>query len=251
VSSPVRLFSPGRSSTRTPTIATSTSPTGRDRASPPISIVIPCGPGETAWRGLLATLGDAPFPHESILAGCEPPPDALPDAHGIRWIEGPPNRAAQLNAGIAAARYEQLWLLHADSRPSSDVMRAAAEFVEHDRLAWFPLRFEPARPVAVRLNALGANLRSRWLDLPFGDQGFRLQRATVDRLGGFDPGVRPGEDLDFVVRARAAGVRLERRRPSLATSPRRYADAGWWRTTARYVGLTWTLWRDSRRRLAS
>ncbi|NKI35514.1 hypothetical protein HFP89_10080 [Wenzhouxiangella sp. XN79A] len=152
---------------------------------------------------------------------------------------------------MAAASHDQLWLLHADSRPSPAVLRAAGEPVGPDRLAWFPLCFEPARPPAVRLNALGANLRSRWLGLPFGDQGFRLDRDTFERLGGFDPGVRPGEDLDFVVRARAAGVRLARRRPPLATSPRRYADAGWWPTTVRYVGLTWTLWRDSRRRLAS
>jgi hypothetical protein len=234
---------------RNPTIERPTPLAESVGAVPPISIVIPCGPGESAWRGLLTTLEAAPFDHECILAGCEAAPADLPERPGLRWIEAPANRAAQLNAGIAAARHPQLWLLHADSRPSPSALHAAASPVDPGVLAWFPLRFEPARPAAVRLNALGANLRSRWLGLPFGDQGFRLQRETFDRLGGFDPAVRPGEDLDFAVRARAAGVRLQGLRTSLATSSRRYADVGWWRTTTRYVGLTWTLWRDSRRRL--
>lgn len=217
---------------------------------PPISIVIPCGPGEIAWRGLLTRLEAAPFENQVVISACEAVPNDLPDRDGLLWIEGPADRAAQLNAGVAASSHPQLWLLHADSRPSQEVLASAGDPAESNQLAWFPLRFRPARPAAVRLNAWGANLRSRWLGLPFGDQGFRLTRSTFDRLNGFDPTVRPGEDLDFVVRARAAGIRLVRRPPALDTSPRRYAEAGWWSTTARYLRLTWTLWRDSRRRLA-
>ena len=54
--------------------------------------------------------------------------------------------------------------------------------------------------LAMQLNAAGANLRSRWLGLPFGDQGLVLPRASFERLGGFDPALRYGEDHALVWR---------------------------------------------------
>lgn len=195
-------------------------------------------------------LRNLPVPYEVVLSGCEQPPAELDPAsapRGTTWISGEAGRPLQLDRGIGAARADQLWLLHADARPSGSVLTAAAEPIGTDRLAWFPLRFAPARPAWVRFNAFGANLRSRWLGLPFGDQGWRLHRNTYQRLGGFDPRWTRGEDLEFVVRARRAGVRLQRLDAPLATSPRRYADRGWWRTTGEHLRLTWSMWRSARR----
>jgi len=211
---------------------------------------VPVGPGDRAWRGLLPLLADLPVPFEVVLSGCEPPPDDLSPAGApasVRWCAEKTGRARQLHHGIESARTDQLWLLHADARPSTQVLAAAAEPIAADVLGWFPLRFEPPRPAAARLNAWGANLRSRFLGLPFGDQGWRLHRDTYQRVGGFDPDWPRGEDLEFAVRARDRGVRLERYRPTLATSPRRYAEQGWWRTTAEHLRLTRTMWRDARR----
>lgn len=96
----------------------------------------------------------------------------------------------------------------------------------------------------------GANLRARWLGVPFGDQGFVLRAAGFRALGGFDERASYSEDHLFVWTAREAGI------PgpvagAVATSARKYARLGWARTTLLYWGLTfeqaWPAWRRLRR----
>lgn len=215
-----------------------------------LSIVVPVGPGDRSWRDLLPCLDGLTVPFEVVLSACETTPaDLIPEGAplGVSWLDGEAGRPTQLNRGIQAARANQLWILHADARPSPEVLKSASEPIEPDVLGWFPLEFDPPDPPLIRLNALGANLRSRWLGLPFGDQGWRLTRTTLDRLGGFDPHWARGEDLEFVVRARREGIRLHRFPAALATSPRRYAERGWWPTTREHLRLTRTMWRDARR----
>ncbi|MBY6205739.1 hypothetical protein [Halomonas denitrificans] len=214
-----------------------------------LSVIVPVGPGDRAWRTLLHALGALATPHEIVLSACEAAPDdldAFAPPFGIRWLHAEAGRPIQLNRGVQAARSDQLWLLHADAMPSAAALAEAAPPVERGVLAWYPLRFDPPRPPWVRLNAIGANLRSRWLHLPFGDQGWRLTRATIDTVGGFDPAWTRGEDLEFAVRARRHGVRFRRFRTPLATSPRRYADRGWAATTFEHLRLTRSMWRRAR-----
>lgn len=238
-----RLFSTGSSPTRA-TIKT----------SPPnqLSIVVPVGVDDRAWRDLLPCLQSLPMPYQVVLSACEPPPGDLPANDGgmsLSWLTGQPGRSAQLNRGIRAAQSNQLWLLHADSRPSDEVVQESTVVINDDTLGWYPLRFDPPEPALVRINALGANLRSRWLGLPFGDQGWRLTRVAFERVGGFDPAWSRGEDLEFAVRARRSGLHFHRYQAALATSPRRYAEHGWWRTTREHLRLTNRMWRDARRGL--
>lgn len=74
-----------------------------------------------------------------------------------------------------------------------------------------------------------------------------MPAATFHRLAGFDEAVALGEDLDLVVRSRAAGVELVGLRAALVTSARRYRGK-WLRTTLRHVMLTWMLAHQARRR---
>lgn len=208
----------------------------------PLSIVIPVGPGDDAWRGLLTDLAALPANCEVIVAATEADPapaDLPPLAAGLRWLTAPRGRARQLNAGARAARHPRLCFLHADSRlPPASLARLLSADLDH-ALAYFDLRFLPGGPAMMWLNALGARLRSRWLGLPFGDQGFALRRAVFEQLGGFEETQERGEDHAFVWTARRAGVRLLPLRASIHTSARRYAEFGWWRTTCHHLGLTW------------
>ena len=100
----------------------------------------------------------------------------------------------------------------------------------------------------MHLNALGVFVRSRWLGLPFGDQGFFLARAVFERLGGFDTAVPFGEDHALVWAARRAGVAIVPAGAPLYTSARKYAEGGWLATTARHVWWTTAqVWREARR----
>jgi hypothetical protein len=71
----------------------------------------------------------------------------------------------------------------------------------------FRLRIDAPRAV-YRLVEWGTNLRSRWLGLPYGDQGLVVSRATYRAAGGYPPWPLL-EDVALVsVLARTVGVRL-------------------------------------------
>lgn len=220
--------------------------------APAIGIVVPVAPDDAAWRRLLPRLAPLHGRCEIIIAAGQPRPDALPTVPDmqLKWIESAPGRARQQNAGARAVRARLLWFLHADSLPDG---RAIASMLRldpdrFDALGWFDLRFHDGN-AAHRLNALGANLRSRLLSLPFGDQGLVLPTARFDALGGFDESLARGEDLDLVVRARHARIPLRKLAGAIATSARRYRTEGWLRTTATHLRLTRSLRRDALGRL--
>ena len=209
-----------------------------------LSVIVPVGPGDRAWTGLLHDLAALDAGAEIILvapAGAAPPGfDAR--AYGLqvpaRWLEAPAGRAHQQNAGAAAADGDMLWFLHADSRIPARTLAAALGFARDDALGYFRLRYLDDGPWAARLNGFGAGVRSRWAGLPFGDQGFLLSRRTFARLGGFDASLPAGEDHALVWTARIAGLALVDLGQPLHSSARRYREQGWLRTTLRHARLT-------------
>lgn len=222
-----------------------------------LSIVIPVGPGDDAYHDLLQCLAGFPAPCEIVLSTCRPLladwPE--PDANRLVQVSGPAGRAGQLNRGIRAASARCLWLMHADNRPDAATMAAAAEFARECgtpdgpmKLGWFALAFVPGGPRLAMLNAAGANWRSRLFRLPFGDQAWLMNREAFEHIGGFDETFGRGEDLDFILRARRAGIRLCRLQPAIRTSARRYHEQGWLRTTLAHLWLTLRLWLKSTRR---
>jgi hypothetical protein len=220
------------------------------RSTAELSIVIPVAPNERAWPALLERLGPLSIAHEIVLSSAGPP---LRNAGVARIVHGRPGRAAQLNRGVAAARAPWLWLLHADSRPDSRALTAVAAYMRCnaecvDRFGWFAVEFDDEGPAPMRLNAAGANLRSRVLALPFGDQAWLMPRHVFERVGEFNESFGRGEDLEFVVRARRAGVRPEPVGAAMKTSARRYREQGWTATTLEHLRLTLSQWRRARRR---
>jgi hypothetical protein len=222
-----------------------------------VAVVVPIGPGDRAWRGLLPELAPLPASAQVILVAAVA--DDLPRADdvsaaalaaGLVTMTAPRGRALQQNAGARAAARPWLWFLHADSRlaPSTLAALAAAMTRAPDALGYFDLRFASDGPVAAQANALGAWIRSRGFGLPFGDQGFFLRRAVFERLGGFDPSHAYGEDHAFVWAAHRAGVPVVPAGAPLYSSARKYAEHGWLRTTVRHLWLTAAqAWREARR----
>lgn len=223
-----------------------------------IAVVVPVGPGDQAWRGLLPQLDALPADAELRLVACraeDEAHEALAHAAGLpadrRWMRAPRGRARQMNAGAAATCGGVLWFLHADTRfddPARAVAAVLATSAAHpDAIGFLDLRFADDGPSATAINAFGAWLRSRWLRMPFGDQGLFLARATFERLGGFDQTLPSAEDHALVWAARRAGLPLRAAGASITTSARRYAEYGWARTTLRHLALTaQQAWRFSR-----
>lgn len=203
-----------------------------------LAVVVPVGPGDDSWTALAADLGALPSEAEIVFVGTEPPPPDLPA--GIRWIEAPRGRARQMNAGARATRRPFLWFLHADSRLADDTLASLAGGLRTapEALHFFDLAFLPDGPALVRLNQIGAWVRSRWGGMPFGDQGFCLRRDVWERLGGFRTDAPYGEDHLLAWKARQQGIALRPTGGTLRTSARRYRERGWLATTARHLRLT-------------
>ena len=206
-----------------------------------LSIVIPAGPEDTAWQGLLPDLERVCSADIAIVLPSEPSVDVTPLADDrLILVLSPAGRARQQNAGAAATTGDWIWFLHADSRFTAQTLPSLHAFIARDEpaLGYFDLRFRNDGPRMTHLNALGAHVRSRWLGLPFGDQGLLMPRRVFEALGGFDEGLASGEDHALIWKAKRSGVPVRPIGAPLLTSARRYAEHGWWRTTGRHLRLT-------------
>lgn len=224
-----------------------------------LSVIVPFGPGETEGAVLLEQLHGLHPDAELVLvcADSHTLPIAAPtEGAAVRVCTSPAGRARQMNVGAEAARGRWLWFVHADSRLHARTLPTLEAFLDdnNDALGYFDLRYRDDGPALTHLNALGANLRARWFGLPFGDQGLVLPATWFMRLGGYDEGAACGEDHLLVWRARHADLPLRHIGAPLESSARKYAEHGWWQTTARHLCLTlrqaWPQWRTSRQRLA-
>lgn len=210
----------------------------------PLSVIIPLSPGENEARELLEQLCGLPGGVEVIVVEARQSgldkPSAWPATLTLRYCTNDGGRAHRMNAGARVAYGDTLWFLHADSRLLPQTLPALFRFITRPSaaLGWFDLRFRNDGPALCRLNAWGANLRSRWFGLPFGDQGLVVQRSDFDALGGFDESLPCGEDHHFVWQAHGRGLPVQRIGAPLATSARKYAEHGWLAITRRHIRLT-------------
>lgn len=205
-----------------------------------VAIVIPVGPGDTAWGNLMPQLKDADA-QETLVVLAEGDVAILDKiGSGLAVIHAPPGRASQLNAGVSASTADWLWFLHADSSVTSRTLEVMREFVrmDQDAIGYFHLGFLDDGPRWMFVNAWGARLRSRLFGMPFGDQGLLLPRRVFRALGGFDESVGKGEDHALIWNAHAHGIPLRPLNATIRTSARRFAEYGWLRTTWQHLRLT-------------
>jgi len=156
---------------------------------------------------------------------------ALARTAGCRVLKAPRGRGRQMNVGAAAATAPMLLFLHADTLLPPTFKRRIAETLNRPGVSVgaFSLAFNGRHPTLAVIARL-ANLRSRLLGLPYGDQALFTSRYLFTRVGGY-PEMEIMEDVVFVRRLSRLGrvVIL----PEIAiTSARRWQNLGLLRTTA-------------------
>jgi rSAM/selenodomain-associated transferase 2 len=150
-------------------------------------------------------------------------------AWGAKVLSVAKGRAQQMNLGAAAATGDILLFLHADTRlPLGFDMMVRAALAQPDTIAGaFCLQIDSPLS-SLRLIEWGVNWRSRFLQMPYGDQAIFLRSSVFHQLGF--PDLPMMEDFELMRRLRRKGRIVILSAPVL-TSPRRWLKQGVFQTT--------------------
>lgn len=198
-----------------------------------ISIIIPTRNAASRLGATLASVVDVPGVEVVLVdGGSSDETIAIAGAYGVRVLTCEPGRGHQMNAGAAVAEGDILLFLHGDTiLPEGFAHRVRATMAGLEVAAGaFRLAFELPQP-ALRLIAWGANLRSRWLQMPYGDQALFVRKELFTATGGF-PELPILEDFVLVRKLKRYG-RIVTRPETVVTSSQRWRQGGVWRQTLR------------------
>jgi rSAM/selenodomain-associated transferase 2 len=201
-----------------------------------ISAVVPTLNGARHLPACLEALSAA---DEVVVAdgGSSDGTQAIASGAGARLTEAPRGRGLQLAAGAAAARGDVLLFIHADTRLSPEWPELVrSHLARSSRPACFRFRLDD-RSWQARIIERGVALRTRFLALPYGDQGLVMRRDTYDRSGGFRP-LPLMEDVD-ILRRIGRPVMLD---ADALTSAERWRADGWFRRSSRNLACL-SLWK--------
>ncbi len=145
-------------------------------------------------------------------------------------------RAAQMNAGAAAAHGEILLFLHADCVPPAEADGLIVSGLNRERKSWgrFDVRIDGKHPLLRAVEYL-MNLRSRLTGIATGDQGVFVTISLFEAAGRF-PDIALMEDIAFSRRLKGFGAPLNLPH-RITISGRRWEKHGMLRT----ILLMWRL----------
>ncbi len=196
-----------------------------------VSVVIPTLNEETNLPATLHALGKPQHDLEIIIvdAGSTDRTLAIAEQHGCKAFIGNRGRALQMNAGAAIATGEYLLFLHADTLVPdgyrNELKRVLSTAVQ---CGAFPLQIA-ARGIALRVIEAGVAFRSKFLQMPYGDQALFFRASDFYDQDGFKP-MAIMEDYDLIARMRKLG-RIGLAVSPVQTSARRWLRKGVLRTT--------------------
>jgi rSAM/selenodomain-associated transferase 2 len=149
---------------------------------------------------------------------------------GVKVIVSQPGRAIQMNAGAAVASGDILLFLHADTQlpPGFDDMVRKTLNKSNIVAGAFALKIN-GQAWGLRLIEWGVNIRSKYLQLPYGDQAIFFQSKIFHQIGGF-PELPIMEDFELVQCLKSIGRIIIIPTPVL-TSGRRWLKYGIIKTT--------------------
>jgi rSAM/selenodomain-associated transferase 2 len=160
-----------------------------------------------------------------------------------RVIDAPRGRAAQMNAGAAAATGDVLLFLHADTQLPDGAPRLIRDGLADGAHVWgrFDVRIDG--PYALAIVATMMNGRSRLTGIATGDQAMFVTRAAFERAGRF-PQIALMEDIALSARLKKLSRPLCLAARAV-TSGRRWQRHGVLRTILLMWRLRFDYWRGA------
>lgn len=149
---------------------------------------------------------------------------------GAKVLHCSGGRGAQLNLGAHHAEGDTLLFLHADTQLPPHFQAEIEGVLSQPGVVAgaFPLKIAQAG-WGLKLVMWGTQQRSRWLQLPYGDQALFVRRSTFEASGGF-PLLPIMEDFVWVRRLQQFG-RIALAKSPVLTSDRRWKRLGLVQTT--------------------
>lgn len=202
-----------------------------DRKTSNISIIIPALNEAGSIGNVLAELREIPGIELFVVdGGSNDNTVELAKSLGVRVLSAPAGKANQMNAGAQAAQGDILLFLHSDTKLvpgfESQVRKALAR--PGVSAGAFALSID-ARGFDLRMIEWLVNLRSRVMQMPYGDQGIFVTADMFFAVGGF-PSQPIMEDFELVRKLKKRG-RIAILPLRASTSARRWRKLGVLRTT--------------------
>jgi rSAM/selenodomain-associated transferase 2 len=199
--------------------------------SSPVAVIIPTLNEERVLgRTLAAVAGSSNCELIVVDGGSSDDTVAIARAAGAKIVESPRGRGRQMNAGAAAASAATLLFLHADTLLPADFPQLIHAALSKPGVAAgaFSLAID-SEAKSLATVAFFANLRSRFLHMPYGDQALFTTRRMFAAVGGY-PEMAIMEDFVLVRQLQKRG-RIVILPEKAVTSARRWRNIGPLRTT--------------------
>lgn len=196
-----------------------------------ISVIIPCLNEERNLAALLPLLSRHSELEVIVVDGgssdhsCQ-----IAEAAGCIVLHSPKGRGRQMNIGASIAKHRYFLFLHADTQLPEGFSEAIIKALETPDVAGGAFQLSTdVHSLGLSFICFWANMRSKIVRLPYGDQAIFTPRSCFHRVGGF-PEVEIMEDFIFVRRLGKIG-KIFILSKKVITSGRRWQKLGIIRTT--------------------
>jgi rSAM/selenodomain-associated transferase 2/rSAM/selenodomain-associated transferase 1 len=197
---------------------------------PKISVIIPTLNEEEHIQSTLLSLQDQPVEVIVVDGGSHDKTIEIVGSFPVKVLVTEPHRAKQMNMGAKIATGDILLFLHGDTKvPPDFVSQIMTNLAKPDVVAGAFLLGIDDTKWGLKLVEWGVNLRSKVLELPYGDQGIFLSKQIFNQVGGF-PEIAIMEDFVLIKQLQKLGKIAIANTP-VQTSARRWQKLGIIKTT--------------------
>ena len=196
-----------------------------------ISVIIPVlNDAEALDLALSSTQGCTGVERIVVDGGSSDESAKVAQSRGVRVLHSPTGRARQMNRGAEVAEGTFLLFLHADTRLPEGFDHHVRRILTESGVAAGAFQLQIDAPSA-RLGLIerAANWRSRYLQMPYGDQAIFLRAELFREIGRFSD-LPIMEDFQLIRRLKGRG-RIVIAPAAVVTSARRWKQLGALRTT--------------------
>ena len=195
----------------------------------PISIIIPTLNSETDLHETLGSLFEGienNLIRELIISdgGSTDKTKFIANEVGAIIVEGSYGRGQQISKGVDKSQGDWILILHADTSLSLDWSVKLLQKIDKNFAYHFKLKFK-SKSLFARILEYWAQIRSKFLSLPYGDQGFLIHRDLLDTVGEF-PKIPIMEDVALAGKLKGKIKSLDM---MAHTSAEKYHKNGWLR----------------------